>query len=169
MNWEAITALSDFIAAIAVVISLVYIAIQVRIGAKALKTDLRDATFRTIMEWNYAVTADPALADLFQRSAADWDLLEGQERARAVHLMFSYFKLFENIYLHYLDGLVEEKVWLSNKQILLAYGTQPGAQYYLSNRMPVFDPKYQALLREMQPSAIVSGSELRGTKPRATE
>jgi hypothetical protein len=160
MNWDAIAAASEFVAAIAVVISLIYIALQVRSGASAFKTSLRDSTFHSLMEINYALAADESLAWVFQQGASDWDLLEERELARALQMMYSFFKMFENMYLHYLEGLVEEKMWASNKQVLFAYGAQPGAQRYLSQRMPSFVPEYQKLLQAIEPPAIAPISDL---------
>jgi hypothetical protein len=164
MNWEAITAVSELVAAIAVVISLIYIAVQVRSGASAFRTSIRDTSFHALMEFNYALSADESCAWIFQRCVSDWDSLEDRERVRALQLMFSFLKMFENMYLHYLDGLVEEEMWTSNKEILLAYATQPGCQKHLSQRMPVFHPEYQKLLRTMEASTIVTVGEISQVK-----
>jgi hypothetical protein len=56
MNWEAIAAVSELVAAIAVVISLINIAVQVRSGASAFRTSIRDTSFHALMEFNYALT-----------------------------------------------------------------------------------------------------------------
>jgi hypothetical protein len=61
MNWEAITAVSELVAAIAVVISLIYIAVQVRSGANAFRTSIRDTSFHALMGFNYAL-ADNTMA-----------------------------------------------------------------------------------------------------------
>lgn len=54
---EAVTidVISQLIATLAVVLSLIYLAIQVRQGTKNLKTATRDSSFRSLMEWNYHV------------------------------------------------------------------------------------------------------------------
>jgi hypothetical protein len=44
MNWDAITAIAELIGAAAVVLSLIYLAIQVRTGARALQTTMRDSS-----------------------------------------------------------------------------------------------------------------------------
>ena len=167
MNWEAIAALSELVAAIAVVVTLIYIALQVRSGASAFKTSLRDSTYHALVEWNYVIIADESLARIFQQAVGDWDSIEDRERARAFHTMYTFFKLFENMYLHYLDGLVEEKTWASNKQVLFLYGTQPGAQNYLDLRMPMFDPEYQKLLQAMDNSTMAPPSTLFKTSSHA--
>jgi hypothetical protein len=67
MNWDAIGALAETIGALAVVISLIYLAVQIRSGTKALRTTLRDSAFRYLGEWKYVLSADPELPWLFKR------------------------------------------------------------------------------------------------------
>ena len=152
MNWEAIGAISELVGALAVLASLVYIAIQVRSGAIAYKTNLRDTSFRSLMEWNYAMTQDESLAWVFHQGVKDWTSLDNKERVRAIHALYSFFKLIENMYLHYLGGHLDEELWSGNKKVLFTYGTQPGSREYLSQRMSIFHPEYQKFLQSMDQS-----------------
>lgn len=157
MNWEAIAAIAELAGALAVVISLVYLASQVRSGTRTLKTTTRDSSFVSLMDFNHAVMSDPDLAYIFQVGCHDYDALEERERARLVHVFYSFFKMFEKIYLHYLDGSVDESVWVHNKPMLLAYAIQPGAKYYLSLREKIFDPRYWNLLQSATSSETPAG------------
>ncbi len=157
MNWDAIAAVSEFIAALAVVISLIYIAAQVTSGAKALKTSLRESSFHNLMEYNYALFAEKDLGWIFQQGMRDLDLLDERDRARAIHVMYAFFKLFENMYLHFIEGSIDEQVWSTNKQLLLIYVPLKGAQHYLTQRMPIFDPRFQQLLKTLEPTSLPAG------------
>ena len=157
MNWEAMAAIAELSGALAVVISLVYLASQVRSGTRTLRTTTRDSSFVSLMDFNHAVMSDPDLAYIFQVGCHDYDALEERERARLVHVFYSFFKMFEKIYLHFLDGSVDESVWVHNKPMLLAYATQPGAKYYLSMREKIFDPRYWELLHGATSSETPAG------------
>ena len=145
------------IGGIAVIISLVYLAVQVRFGARALKATTRDSTFHYLMEWNYALMADPGLAHAWHRSCVDFSDADEHTRARMVHVMYSFFKMFENMFLHYRDGLIEEHVWQQNTGILKAYATSRGARYYLSHRRSIFDPAYVAFLDGLKEGEVSGG------------
>lgn len=80
------------------------------------------------MEFNYYVMSDPELGWIFQSGCRDFQSLDEKDRARPVHAMYSFFRMFQNIYLHYLDDSVDGKVWPHNSPMLLAYASQPGAQ-----------------------------------------
>jgi hypothetical protein len=157
MGWDAVSAISQVIAAIAVVISLIYIAAQVRSGAESFKTTLRDSSFTSLMEYNYAILADENLAWVFQEGMRDLGALSEAQQARAVHAFYAFFKVWENIYLHYLAGFVDDSVWKNNSRVLFAYGALPGAQQYLRGRMPIFEQRFQELLLGPKPVASPSG------------
>ena len=159
MNWDAVGAIAEFFGAIAVVISLIYLAFQVRSGTKALRTTMRDGAFRSLQEWNYVVLGQPDLSWIYQRGLIDPGLLDEHQSARFVNLMYSWFKLFENIYLHAQEGSVAPEVWEHNKNIFAALVHQPGAQQYLAHRRDIFDPTFVRMLEGLKapPSVLPSG------------
>ena len=67
MELITINTISQIIGTLAVVLSLIYLAIQVRQGTKNLRTTTRDSSFRSLMEWNYYIMSDPDLAWIFQQ------------------------------------------------------------------------------------------------------
>lgn len=157
MEAISMNAITQVIGTLAVIVSLIYLAIQVRQGTKNLRTTTRDSSFRSLMEWNYHIMSDPDLAWIFQQGCKDFDTLNERERARYVHIMYSFIKMFENLYLHYSDKSVDTDVWEHNRHILEAYANQPGAQYYWSQRFGIFHPDFQKFFREIKSSAIPAG------------
>ena len=162
MNWAAIGAVGEILGAAAVVATLVYVSRQIRDQNKALQTTTRDSAFHQLQQWNYVVMADPRLSAIFHKGAqsADWSDLEEDERARFVHVMYSFYKLFENIYLHSLDGSITPDVWERNKAIFVAYASQAGCERFLAHRRPTFDPRFLAFIDTMGGSSMPPGGEL---------
>lgn len=80
INWEAISSIAEVTGAAAVIISLVYLAVQIRSGTQALKTSTRDASFHHIMEWNYALSQSSDLPALFHRGCEDFSALGSKMR-----------------------------------------------------------------------------------------
>ena len=154
MDWNAIGALAELVGAAAVVVSLLYLARQVRSGSTALQTTMRDASFGSVREWNYSVAADPDLPWIFQQGCRDFDSLDQKEAARFVLLAYSFLKVFENIFLHYKAGTVDSKTWEHNRHILVAYASQPGIQRYIEARWPIFEPGFREVLENLEPPAI---------------
>ncbi|MEX0289750.1 MAG: hypothetical protein AB3N63_03535 [Puniceicoccaceae bacterium] len=165
MNWTILSTSAEIIGSLAVVISVIYLAIQIRLGAKTLRTTMRDNAFQSLQEWNYAVAGDPDLPSIISRGSKDLDSLNPKERARFIHIMFSFFKVWERLYLHYLEGSVDETVWTRNKLFLASYLHQPGSRYYWDNRKAAYDPRFQEEADKMEAppipptSKLVDGSE----------
>jgi hypothetical protein len=162
MNWEAVSALASLISAIAVALSLIYLALQIRAGTRSLRTTMRDSAFHSLSEWNFRIMADPDLAYIFQQGSKDFQTLDARQRARFIHVMFSFYKMFENIYLHFLDGSVGPEAWQNNRLILDAYSPLPGAQHYWRNRGSIFDERFRALVDSLSRGAVPAGHEIVG-------
>jgi hypothetical protein len=126
MNWAAIGAIGEVLGAVAVVATLLYVARQLDEQGRALTTSVRDSAFQQLQEWNYQVMADPGLSHLFQRGAAsdDWSGFSPEERSRLIHVLYSFFKTFENIYVHTAEGSVPAEVWDRNCQVFFAYASE---------------------------------------------
>lgn len=67
MNWDAIGAISEILAAIAVVITLIYLAKQIRQNSQAVEVSaLRDTTDQW-NRWSEVLATSPELADIVAR------------------------------------------------------------------------------------------------------
>ena len=160
MNWDAIGAIAEAVGALAVVISLVYLAVQIRSGTSALRTTLRDSAFGDLKEWNYALSSDAELPWIFKRGLRNPMELNDKEIARFHHMLYSFYKVFENIYLHYLDGSIAREAWENNKEILFLYCTQKGAQEYWGERREIFDPRFRELIESSHESSLTPSDML---------
>ena len=162
MNWEAVGAFGEVLGAAAVVATLLYVSRQLREQGRALTTSVRDSAFQQLQEWNYQVMTSPELSHLFQRGAAtaDWDEFSPAERSQLIHVFYSFFKVFENIYLHTAEGSAAREVWESNCPVFLAYAAQPGCRRYWMNRRGTFDERFVELLETMGEATLKTGLQL---------
>ena len=73
MNWEAIGAMSELIGATAVVVTLAYLAVQIRENSRAVRSSTRSDISRGQMDINFILAENPDLA------VACYGLLKGEE------------------------------------------------------------------------------------------
>ena len=102
--WTAAGAIGEILGALGVIISVIYLAAQIRSTSRSLNTTIRDNVFNALDQWNYQLTADPEFAWMFHRGLQSYDSLDEKERPRFLHTMYGLVKLFENIYLHHLEA-----------------------------------------------------------------
>lgn len=160
MNWDAIGAIGEIVGALAVVISVIYLAIQIRTGSAAVSTNLRDSIFASLYEWNYQLTADPPFAAMFHRGLADFNSLTDEEKPRFMHTAFGLFKIFENAYLHYIEGSVGADVWKQNREVLYSFAQTPGGRLYLEARRGAFDERFMEEIEAASVSKIKTANEV---------
>jgi len=97
VNWEAISAIGQLMGAIAVVISLNYLASAVRSNTRAT----RDASMRWVSDnytrWIKQISGNPDLSELYYRGIHDFESLKGAELVRFSALMVEAFRRSEEI------------------------------------------------------------------------
>jgi len=98
MNWEAIGAIAELTGAVAVVASLVYFGIQIRVNtaqmadhSRSLRLAAQDSTTASFSLFRDALIRDPAVATLWNRTLADFDSLSADERVQAAAMLQEVF------------------------------------------------------------------------------
>jgi len=111
MNWEAIGAVSEGLAAIGVVISLLYLATQIRLS----RAESRSASIDRLVElWSQFAGAQaehPSLAVVVAKSASGYRHLELVERIQLSAHMSRIMRVSEAIYMHHLDDSIDRQLW----------------------------------------------------------
>jgi hypothetical protein len=112
MNWDAIGAIGEVAGAIAVVVTLVYLARQIRHSTEAT----RIAAYHQGQEqlWSIAGTmsASPELADILARSLNDgFASLDYTERVRLEAALSPLYFGFESMLTLYEQGHIDSELW----------------------------------------------------------
>ena len=144
MNWDAISAVGEIVGAIGVVISLAYLAIQVRHNTRAMMAQSAREAVAAMRDFNKSMVEDPAIARIFRLGAEDLASLNEDERGRFGHILFNFFKTAEELHYQYLQGTLDPEIWKSWKMIVALYATSPGFSEYWSMRRIFFTPAFQA-------------------------
>src|SRR5262245_36650020 len=80
MNWEAIGAVSEALGAVAVFITLVYLALQIRHNSAVLEAQSEDAIATGFMNLNAVVAGNSELGRVFVQGCEDYATLNADER-----------------------------------------------------------------------------------------
>lgn len=112
VSWEAAGAIGEIIGAGAVVVSLVYLASQIRTQNR----EARAASVHQVMhEYSEAISRlhEPEMADIWVRAHEDFDSLSPPQRLRFVIYLMVAIRSFEDAYFQWREGRLEEDVWRS--------------------------------------------------------
>ena len=146
MNWTAITALAEVVGAAAVVVSLIYLAIQIRQNTRAVRGAMYDSLVGTNVEFLHSLAVDGALAAKFERALDEWDALAPDDQRQANFVFFQMFRLWENAYYQSRQGTLEPLLWQSWRHLMLSYFGRAGVQKWWRSRRNVFSADYREFL-----------------------
>ena len=79
MNWEAVSALGQVVGAFAVVLTLVYLAAQVRQNTSGVKIGATAGAIAAIQEWNYLFISDSSVRQVFRIGLNGMEILSEDE------------------------------------------------------------------------------------------
>jgi hypothetical protein len=146
MSWDAITAISQLVGAIAVVATLIYLSIQIRQGTAAT----RSATFQNIISQSIAFTGDlsknPELVMLFRKGMADLAALSEIELARFDYLLLSLLRRFEIVHYQGGMGFIEPGDWEGLRESLFRVAGSPGGRAWWKDHCGVFNSGFRVFI-----------------------
>lgn len=110
MNWEAIGSVGEVIGAIAVLTSLVYLAVQIRQNTRSLNTSSYAQAAEQAWLVNLAIAQDADLARIIADDSAG-KALSPEDTVRLDAALSNYFVAGENVYRLYERGLLDSDTW----------------------------------------------------------
>ena len=89
MNWDAIAAVGELVGAVGVVVSLLYLASQVRQNTLTMRATSAASAAQSMREIIGPFLVDPSRSGLVARGFEDPDSLSGDEKAYFVNISFN--------------------------------------------------------------------------------
>jgi len=119
MNWEAIGAIGEILGAIAVVATLIYLAIQIKQSTRVARSATRQAIAESAQTLANDVINAPEMADILVRHFRGEELTPA-ESLRLQGRCYRDMRHWENIYYQVREGLLSEEEWIGFRRNLAA-------------------------------------------------
>ncbi len=143
MNWEAVGAIGEVVGALAVVLTIAYLAVQIRQNTRALTSSAEIAGADEAMAGYGAMAQNRELADLLLKGGLDYNSLAPVEKFRygchwqgVLIAHQSYFFLNERREL-------SAEIWGSYSRQFDRLGESPGVRAWWDSAKDVFDPRFR--------------------------
>ena len=154
MNWEAISAIGQIVGALAVVISLIYLAREVRSNARETRRAALRSTLDSLTRFAHQITENADLAELRSRGFVDFESLNGVDLTRFNSYMHALFRLVEDVYYQHLDGHIDPHRWRGFETVMREINTRPGAQAWWRSHSHWFDgEEFAKFINQQQQTA----------------
>jgi hypothetical protein len=146
MNWEAISAISQMVGSIAVVFSVLYLAIQVHRSTRVAKLAAQDAAATALRDVTKPFAENAELARIWRLGLENLQALSAEDQARFFHSTYQFLKAYETIHFHHVYGLMDEQIWRGWRSLLEHYIASPGIEHYWRLRHDLFSMRFQKFI-----------------------
>ena len=130
MNWEAISAVGQLVGAIAVLITLIYLAIQMKQNTAAVATSTYESTMSGFNDINVVVASTPELASILNRGCISTDELTEIETVQFNFILRCYANQWWKLYKLYDRGSLEGSEWSNFAKEAAQFLGQPGCKSF---------------------------------------
>ena len=156
---ETLGDLGDFLGGIGVIVTLVYLAVQVRQNSKLLRANTLATSASAMSGFNHLLGANPSVARVFQMGIERFPDLSEDEKRQFLNLLRAVFTDHEHVFGQWERGLADESTWMGNRQIARDLLESPYVAAWWEHRKQIFTPSFVSAVETASPSERMVLSE----------
>ncbi len=141
MNWDMIGALAELAGAIAVVVTLAYLATQIRQNNISARVAANQEMTRQYADFNDLLLLNPELEDLYWKGNSGEDLTELEQRKFA-RLMGKQCWYFAAMHFRYTQQNLSDNEWVQSREMITRQVRLPGFKRWWPTRKDSYSKSY---------------------------
>ena len=157
MNLDDLGNIGEFVGALGVIASLVYLALQIRQNTRSTRTAMYQATTRDMFEAADLMARDADLNSIWFEGIRDFDSLSREKKRRFASYMFSLLRRYDNAHHQTNAGMIDGDWWAGISETLEYTISNPGVQSWWKEGRALFRPDFREFIDQM-----ISGIERPG-------
>ena len=150
MNWEALGAISEAVGSVAIIATLIYLAIQIRHLKRQNVPASFQHTYSAINDFDDAVSQSEALADIIVRGQRSLDALTQGERLRFEHTYGRLLNIVESWHFQVVEtagaGTYRDEQLRNIREFVRKRCDHPGVLAFWSHYKNLYNPAMHALM-----------------------
>ena len=158
----------EFIGAIAVVVTLGYLAVQIRQNSSSVKSAAAQSVLSNITTALQTVSETPQMSRVIYVGMGDFDALSEEERYQFFSWLLSWFRVMEQAHYHYRLGNLDAALFAGHVEHLRSTFECESIENWWDLRRALFSKEFQEFVGELQArdSVTVSAAGLLGEMSR---
>jgi hypothetical protein len=145
--------IGEFVAAIATLLTLVYLALQIRENSRSVRAAAVDAAAERFIESLRLVALNPELAELLEEGHKDYAALSDKKKRRYRYHYFANSLQFENLFRKHRDGHLPEQQWEGIAASLRHVFRDPGTRQVWKELRLLLEPEFREFIDAMLENA----------------
>lgn len=111
MDWAAVGAIAELLGALGVILSLLYLATQVRDNTRSVRASMYQSMVNSSGNFTLTIGADPQVALTLQKGLDGVEELSEEEEAQFRWLFHNALRQEENAHFQYSNGTLDPELW----------------------------------------------------------
>ncbi len=141
MTLQDLGSIGEFVAAIATLVTLVYLAAQIRQNTRSVRTSAFQEASRDLAECIDHLSRDPELCRIYLAGAQDFESLTRDERLRFSIYFTGVMRRYENLLYQTREGTVARDAWVGVREAARQTFSQPGVMTWWKRSRDMFNPE----------------------------
>jgi len=146
MDIAVVGVVAEVVGAVAVVVSLAYLAVQIRSNTREVKTENVHRVTDSFNVLNLTLAADEELAALWHKGSASYEDLGDTEKARFNFMWLSAFRIYDSLYYQIQRGTGDETLWQTELETLKWLFSSPGTREWWRQQQFTFSPGFKEFI-----------------------
>ena len=158
MNWDALGAVAELLGAIAVLITLLYLARQITQNRESVESASAETVLSNISNALQNAASSSQVTHVLLRGMENMGELTEQERGQFLFWFYSYFRILEQGYHHYLAKNFSSSIWEGHARHSHTLLSTSGVMQYWEMRREVLSPAFRDYIDNLatQDTSILS-------------
>ena len=143
MTLEQLAWLSSVVSAVALVISVIYVSIQIRHNTRAVLAAAYQQVVNSFAQISFDIAKDKSLADLYLRAGQGFSSLGDVERTQYSLMLLSFMRRAENVFFQTEIHMLQNEHWFGIRDSVKAILGPPGARDCWNEIKNRLNPKFR--------------------------
>jgi hypothetical protein len=145
MDWNAIGAIGEIIGALAVFLTLAYLALQIRQNTKTIQASAVDASISKLQAVRVSMYESGEVTRIYLQGIAQPDDLDEESRTRFRLLMHSILLSISNVYMQTSFAGLSLSTWESQLTLLERIVASPGGRWFWREYRLEFEESFREI------------------------
>ena len=141
--------IAEIIGAFAVVISLIYVGVQVNDSAGAVRSASANDANVAVQNWYLQIGSDQQTSELFYEALTSEEALSNQEEFQFLMMFHGIFLAFQNSYLLAEEGTIDLELRKALTGVVLGIKDLPGMRRYWRQRKSYLHPGFADYVEQL--------------------
>ncbi len=160
LEWGA---LGELIGGVAIIISLIYVGLQIRQNTIAQKLSTAHRISEDLADLYLMPAASDDMADIFIRGLTDIDAVEGTDRLRFYGYLHKFFRTNENAHYQFTHGALESQAYEGISEQFRFIASTPGGRVYWQDRRSWYNDNFRDYVESLIATSDGEALKLAGT------